>query len=224
MPRPQKPTRVVEETQIKTAQILKLAGSINEQSLAPTDLMQLWNVHIRVRKYAVNGSFNIHVFIGWVKDEQPERFLTKKNEAVFMGVFATTDRAQCTSCKKNRERDIRVEDVVPLSTYLNDYLTSNPKRGGLIAQGQKKTIDSLNPSEVVPFLTEHLKRRMTDLRSQLIDGREQEAELEVVVTNQTYIPPDPEHSMGSCGPPTVYEDITRGQPGGLGYVYPAVTA
>lgn len=189
-------------------------------------LSQVWDAHIKVRKYAFNGSFSVHIFIGYVKDGQTERFATKKNEVNFFGIFASAQEtaAGCEGCKQNREDDIVIEDTIPLTNYLMDYLVSNPKSEGLIAEGTIKKINSLEPAQVVPFLKEHLQWRMIDNANNLLSGREQEAQLEVTVTNRTFTPPSPENLMGVYGPITIYDEITRGQPGGRGYVYPPTQA
>tara|TARA_R110002003_G_scaffold2062_2_gene23941 strand:+ start:6178 stop:6666 length:489 start_codon:yes stop_codon:yes gene_type:complete len=157
-----------------------------------------------------------------VKDDQTERFFTKKNEVGFTAVFAAPEAqsAGCQSCQRNREDDVMDEGVVPLTTYLTDYLESNPKSQGLIAQGNLRTLRSMERKDVVPFLKEHLQWRMLDLASNLLVGREQEARLEVAVTHRTFTPPNAQDLLGVYGPPTEFPDITSDKAGGLGYVYP----
>jgi hypothetical protein len=152
---------------------------------------------------------------------QTERFLTKKNEVGFTGIFASplADSADCASCQKNRGEDIIIEDVIPLTTQLTNYLDSNPISEGLIAQGNIRTIQSLAPEHVVPFLKEHLRWRVTDLTSTLLEGQEQHAQLEVTVTNKTFTPPESENPMGVYGPATAYLEITVDKAGGFGHVY-----
>ncbi|KAF2116017.1 common central domain of tyrosinase-domain-containing protein [Lophiotrema nucula] len=226
----------LEETPIKTAKILETVNSINKSLPEPAfvpapssgadgQVQQIWDAHIKVRKFAFDGSFSIHVFIGWVKDEQTERFFTKKNEVGFTGIFAAPQATstECQSCQKNRADDIVIESVVPLTSYLTDYLDSNLKSAGLITEGQHRSVASLEPNDVVPFLKEQIQWRILDLASSLIVGREQEAHLEVAITHRTFTPPDANNLLGGYGEPTEYPDITTDKAGGLGYVYPAAT-
>ncbi len=171
-------------------------------------------------RFAFDGSFSVHLFIGHVKDDQPWRYMTKKNEAGFMGVFASPWDAECPSCERNREKDIIVGNVVPLTAILCDYLDEVEGSEGLIRDADLKTIPNLNPEHVVPFLQENLQWRIIDLGANLLEGQEQQAKLEITVTSRPFIPPTEDHLMGVYGPHTPYPSITSGKPGGYGYVYP----
>jgi hypothetical protein len=146
--------------------------------------------------------------------------MTKKNEAGFMGVFASPWDAECPSCERNREKDIIVGNVVPLTAILCDYLDEVEGSEGLIRDADLKTIPNLNPEHVVPFLQENLQWRIIDLGANLLEGQEQQAKLEITVTSRPFIPPTEDHLMGVYGPHTPYPSITSGKPGGYGYVYP----
>jgi len=171
-------------------------------------------------RYAFDGSFNVHLFLGHVKDDQPERFITKKNEVGFTGIFAApqSDGAGCSNCDKQREEDIYIDDTIPLTTALYSFLSASEASDTLIPQAQKKTIDNLLPEEVVPFLKENLRWRMTDLAANLLHG-EQQAGLEILISHRTYLAPTPEHLLGQYGPFEPHPEITVDQPGGWGHVY-----
>ncbi|KAF2024335.1 hypothetical protein EK21DRAFT_117885 [Setomelanomma holmii] len=150
-----------EEDSVSTQQVLETVSAINlslpnTAMIVPDTLaaksksesvQQIWDAHIKVRKFVFDGSFSVHVFIGWVKDDQTERFFTKKNEVGFMGIFASPEAQSegCQSCQKNRAADVFDESVIPLITYLTDYLESNPKSAGLIAEGTLRTLRSMQP-------------------------------------------------------------------------------
>ena len=217
-----------QDTPIAVDQVMQVAKSVNDAlphnvitATAAEGVIHAWDAHIRVRKYAFDGSFNVHIFIGWVKNEQPERYMTKKNEVSFTTVFAAPSETSgdCATCEKNRRNDISVEDAIPLTTQLSDYLDSNPISAGLIAQGNLLTIPSLAPEHVVPFLKEHLQWRMTDLGAGLLVGQEQQALLEVAVSSRTFTLPTSEQPMGVYGPRTLYPEITSDKAGGYGHVY-----
>ena len=170
-------------------------------------------------RFAFNGSFSVHLFVGHVKDDQPDRYMTKKNEAGFAGIFASPEESGCASCAQDRADDILVEDVVPLTTILYDYLDASDRSETLIPQADIKTIPNLEPESVVPFLTENLQWRMIDLGSNLLAGQEQQAKLEVTVTSRQFVTPTQDNLMGAYGPYTPHSEITRTKPGGAGYVY-----
>jgi hypothetical protein len=149
--------------------------------------------------------------------------MTKKNEAGFTGVFTSGLDSGCASCAQNQEDDILVEDVVPLTTILYDYLEASEGSESLIRDGDIKTIPDLEPEHVVPFLQEHLQWRMIDLGSNLLVGQEQQAKLEITVTSRQFLPPTEENLMGVYGPYTPYPAITATKPGGFGYTYGIIT-
>lgn len=145
--------------------------------------------------------------------------MTKKNQAGFTGVFASGLDSGCANCAKNQEDDILVEDVVPLTTILYDYLDAKDGSENLIRDGDITTIRDLEPERVVPFLTEQLQWRMIDLESTLLAGQEQQAKLEITVTSRQFLPPAQGNLMGVYGPYTPHPEITRTKPGGFGYTY-----
>jgi len=179
-----------------------------------------WQILIFGR-YAFDGSFNVHLFVGYVKDNQPARYMTKKNEAGFTGVFATPQSGLpgCSNCVQQRQEDVIIEDTVPLTSFLYSFLTASQGSDTLIPQAQKKTIDNLTPEEVVPFLKENLQWRMTDLGTNLLDGVQQSG-LEILITHREYLAPDQEHLLGQYGPFVPHPEVTIDRPGGWGYVYP----
>jgi hypothetical protein len=142
--------------------------------------------------------------------------MTKKNEAGFTGVFASSSSsAECPSCEKMREEDVIIGDIVPLTTILYDYINNDE----LIREGAIKEIPSLEPEVVEPFLKENLKWRMIDLKANLLEGREEQAKLEITVTSRIFVPPAEGSLMGVYEPYTAYPGITNDKPGGFGYVY-----
>ncbi|KAI9706216.1 MAG: hypothetical protein M1820_004977 [Bogoriella megaspora] len=224
-------TPIIQDTTVKAAEVLELTNKINKSLVAGAlqDLTEdqkptyqiTWNAHVKVRKYAFDGSFNVHLFVGHVKDDQPERYVTKKNEAGFTGVFSTPqdNLPNCSNCVKQRQEDVSIEDTIPLTAFLYNFLTESDRSDTLIPQAQKKTIDNLTPEEVVPFLKENLQWRITDLATNLLNV-EQQVGLEILVSHRTYLAPDQGHLLGQYGPFVPHPEITVDRPGGWRYVYP----
>lgn len=183
--------------------------------------MQVWDCHVRVKKFAFDGSFSVHVFIGDVNNDQTDDFMINGNQAGFMGIFSRSREAaaHCVNCENGRNHGLIISDMIPLTTHLTNYLQTNPNNANRITQGQRRYLSSLEPRDVVPFLKDQLRWRMIDLSSNLISDQEQDAQLIVAVTNRTYTPPNNAHLMGVYGPEIRYEIITNGKPGGCGYTY-----
>ena len=154
-------------------------------------------------------------------DSKADRFLTRLNEVGFSGIFASPQQTECANCRVLQDQDVISEDIIPITNKLVEYLASSPGSDGLITDGTLRTIPNLEPEHVVPFLKEQFSWRMTDLRGELLSGREQEARLEVTVTSRTFEPPAPGSVMGFYGEYVEYREITQDKPGGKGYVAPS---
>ena len=148
--------------------------------------------------------------------------MTRKNEVGFAGIFTSSNDAECANCEQQRVADIMYEDVVPITFTLVDYLEKNLKSKDLITEGEKKTISDLEPDQVRPFLKEHLKWRIVDLESNLIDNEQRirDSGLEVKVISRVFETPNDENKLGVFSDPVLYQDITELKQGGYGYVWP----
>src|ERR1700722_20296107 len=139
--------------------------------------------------------------------------MTRMNEAGFSGIFAQSQRSERTNCEKNRNRGILYEDVVPLTNILMDYLDDAHGSEDLISGGGKTTIRNLGAEEVVPFLKQNLRWRITDTTSRLLPYRA-ESGLEIKVAERVFVPPQGENLLGTYGPSTLHPEITTGMEGG----------
>jgi hypothetical protein len=179
-----------------------------------------WNARIRVKKFAFNGSFNIHLFIGYIKPDQPERFLTKKNEVGLTGIFATTPDSPCSNCAQQRSDNMIYEDAIPITPALYSYLRSNtaPESEGPLMS--LRTLENFEPENVVPFLKANVAWKLTDMASNLIDGERElrDSGLEVSVSARMFELPTPGHPLGVYHPATQYPETTADKIGGFGYV------
>ena len=146
--------------------------------------------------------------------------MTRKNEVGFVGIFTSSNDAGCANCEQQRDAGIMYEDVVPITSTLVDYLEANPKSKNLIPEGEKKTIRDLEPDQVKPFLREHLKWRIVDLDSNLINDEQRitDSGLEVRVISRMFETPNDENKLGFYSDLVLYQDITELKQGGYGYV------
>ena len=169
----------------------------------------------RFGRYAYDGSFNIHFFIGDIEGANPARYMTRLNEAGFSGIFAQSARSECINCETNRDRGVLYHDVVPLTNILMDYLDDAQGSEDLISGGGKTTIRDLSVKEVVPFLTQNLKWKITDTSSRLLPYTPESA-LEIKVAARLFVPPQGDNMLGTYGPSTLHPKITTGKDGGYG--------
>jgi tyrosinase len=126
-----------------------VGGLLSKLGLADKDnKYREWFANIRVKKYALNASFFVHVFIG---DFNPEPF-SWSFEPKLVGshcVFVNNpDHTECSKCKDDETRQIQVTASIPLTTTLIDCIKDRELR-------------SLNPEDVEPFLIKNLHWRIT---------------------------------------------------------------
>lgn len=180
----------------------------------PTMLQTFSN--LTTSRFAFNGSFNIHLFIGDIDEDQSNRFITKKNEVGFTTVFATASSAPCANCVTQRENDLIYEDAIPITPALFSYLASNPAAEDDGPAMNLRILQSFEPGQVVDFLKKNLAWRVTDMASNSINTTELAASgLEVSVSVREFDLPSAEKPLGIYYPAVVYEEITRGKIGGV---------
>ena len=117
------------------------------------------NSRLNGPRFAFNGSFTINAFLGKVDDAASEAYGLLDNHIGFSGVFVSSESAHCENCNEQRKADTLYADAIPLTTMLVGCLKSNDWAGG--PPDYLKSLDSLEPKDVVPFLTEKLNWRIT---------------------------------------------------------------
>ena len=75
----------------------------------------------------------------------------------------------------------------------------------------------MEPDQVWPFLLEHLKWRIVDLDSNLINAKQRinNSGLEVKVISRMFETLNDENKLGVCSDPVPYQDITELNWGGI---------
>ncbi|KAJ8073000.1 hypothetical protein PM082_019866 [Marasmius tenuissimus] len=152
-----------------------------------------WTARIRVKKYEVGVSFGIPLFVGSVP-ENLEEWLTSENFVGAQYTFVNSTPESCGNCRT--QQNVTIEGFV----HLNDVLI---RRSGL---------ESLESSDVVPYLKENLHWRAIKASGEAIElSRLPSLEVEVTATRLT-LPP------GSIFPVAeetiIYHEITEGKQGG----------
>jgi len=161
-----------------------------------------WFANIRVKKYALNQSFFVHVFIG---DFDPEPFSWSfepklvGSHCVFVNDPETTE---CDKCKDDETRQIQVTASIPLTTTL-------------ISCVKDRELKSLRSEDVEPFLIKNLHWRVTLLDDTHV-RREDVPDLKLSIMSVDVKKPDSDDKFPIWGKYAVHPIITAGRPAGLG--------
>ena len=161
----------------------------------------------------------MHIFIGDYKVEQAKRFFSKKNEVGYSTIFASQWDAPCANCVHQRQEHLIYEDAIPMTMAMTQYLTSYEGADG--PTQNMRTLQSLEPEHVRPFLKKHLHWVVTTTSSQVIDNIDmiRNSQLEISVWDRIFDLPTEEYRLGLYHEATLHPDITTDQPGGLGFTY-----
>ena len=124
---------------------------IDTSRIAPDGKYREWITNLRVKKHCLSGVFSIHIFLGTVPADI-KTWVTHENNVGTSSVLGSNPAiTNCEKCKTDAARDLVVTGVVPLTEVLLD----------MIAKGELR---SLEPDDVVPYLTKNLHWRVTQVR------------------------------------------------------------
>ncbi|KAJ7755497.1 photo-regulated tyrosinase [Mycena metata] len=98
-----------------------------------------WRVHVEAETHALGGSYSVYIFLGEVPNE-PKEWMGSSSFVGVFDVFTRTNRDNCPNCRANMTAIS--EGVI----YLGDAL--------------KKTLNSWDAKDVVPYLKENLEWRV----------------------------------------------------------------
>lgn len=112
-----------------------------------------WIANIRVKKYALNASFFIHVFLGDFNPD-PFRWSFEPNLVGTHCIFVNDPNStRCGKCKRDQANDLQVTGAIPITT-------------ALLAAIHAGSLASLEPVDVEPYLKTKLHWRVTRVRPQ----------------------------------------------------------
>lgn len=115
---------------------------------------------IRVDKYCLGGSFNVHVFMGDFNTDPVARMLDRNLVGTFTVFANDSDNTGCGKCKQNAEEGLIVTTSIPLTGALLDRIPDN----------SIPELQSLEPDIVVPFLNKKLHWRVNRVCIRLTDS------------------------------------------------------
>ncbi len=151
--------------------------------LAPNNKYTEWLVNVRAEKHGLGESFRVLVFLGDINPD-PATWDLEFNCVGRVSVLGREADTQCAKCRRDHAGGLVVSGTVPLTSALLRDIVAGRLR-------------SLDPTDVVPYLREHLKWKVT-----LFSGEEKPVnevpELKVgVVSTQVEIEPDGTPSFSS---------------------------
>jgi tyrosinase len=127
--------------------------------------MRHWDLQYKVQRYALNGTFFVHVFIGDFESDHG-RWIHERNHVHVSCVWVrslleeTGQVTSCANCLNLANAGAIYADWVPLTMKLIEYIASgeeHPAGSGLV-------LNSMDPVDVIPFLTRNLHWRIVDVR------------------------------------------------------------
>ena len=167
--------------------------------LAPDNTYTEWIVGVRAIKHGLGQTYRVIVFLGDISPN-PADWDLEYNCVGRVTVLGRSPNSQCEKCERDRDASLTITGTVPLTSALLQDITAG-------------RLSSLEPAEVVPYLRENLKWRVT-----LFNGDEQPVEevpgLKVSVVSTAV-------KIGDDGIPiysgeyTTHREITDGLPAGL---------
>ncbi|KAK3309791.1 uncharacterized protein B0T15DRAFT_545814 [Chaetomium strumarium] len=182
------------------------------QHLAPNNTYTEWVVLARAQKHGLGGPFRLLVFLGAFNETDPASWDTEFNcvgRVSVLGRDAAT--TACSKCRADAADELVVSGTVPLTSALLQDIMG-------IGEGEEEAgergLRSLDPEEVVPYLRERLKWKVTMFKN----GEEKDVAavpgLKVSVASTRV-------TIGEDGLPrysgeyTVWPEVTEGKPAGL---------
>ncbi|KAF4556805.1 Tyrosinase-like protein 7 [Elsinoe fawcettii] len=156
-----------------------------------------WEAFVRVNRFAVAGSYNIHVFLGPVPDH-PADWLLSPNLVGTVSILSPRNIASCQNCQRQRDAPggLQVSGVV----YLTDAL-------------YEKLDGDVSADAVVPYLKSNLSWRVARAATEIPTGEVTGLKVGILATPVTY--PRANDEIDVVGQPSLFPEITAGKTGGF---------
>ncbi|KAL0630990.1 hypothetical protein Q9L58_010157 [Maublancomyces gigas] len=160
--------------------------------------------NLRVEKYALGGSFNVHVFLGDFS-EDPYQRVNDDNLVGTFSVFANDpETTGCEKCKTDAANKLVVTASIPLTGALLDRIPNDAI----------PELQTLEPEVVTPYLTRHLHWRINRVDSSAV-SREDVQSLKVGVASVVVDVPTDRRELPNYRSWRPLYDVTRGRPRGI---------
>ncbi|KAG8158071.1 hypothetical protein KVR01_011832 [Diaporthe batatas] len=171
------------------------ASSTKENITRDSHEIKQWNVFLRVKNFALTGTWGIHVFLGKVPASSAD-WLLSENRIGTVTMLSNRSRENCANCVAQAEEGILVTGSVPLNEALGE-----------------RQVDIGNTAAVVAYLKENLSWRVVkDTQDIPITG---DFALAVGVSAQSLSIPGAFRELPTWGRCEVFPEATTGKVGGL---------
>lgn len=137
-----------------------------------------WLVDIKAEKHTNNGDFEVHVFLGDPRDEDPALYIFNQNHVASFNTLGQSPETGCEKCKSDQAARTNVTGQIPLTL-------------ALVERYQAGLVDGLTPEIVEPYLAANLHWRVVTGNSQLTPRDQINGLLVGVVTCEVTVPTEP---------------------------------
>ncbi|KAI1611775.1 hypothetical protein EDD36DRAFT_496654 [Exophiala viscosa] len=160
-----------------------------------------WNLTVTVRKFALNGSFQIYFFLGDFSDD-PRTWPHERHLVGIDGIFANRHIEHCENCKRQDSLGLEDSDTIALTTNLVAYWKNEEVHCDM-------RLRSLEPNDVLPFLKYNLHWRVLDSYGRQHDARNIESLRVAIGSQEVRLPTEyggrPEYSIER-----IWHDVATG--------------
>ncbi len=129
------------------------------EDLAPQNKYLEWITNLKAKKHALGETFNVHVFLGQITQENSVLWYADENHVGAFTVLGQPLETGCEKCRSDQADNLQVTAQIPLTVALAErYLADK--------------IAGLTPDAVIPYLQENLHWRvsMVRFRPNIISG------------------------------------------------------
>lgn len=114
--------------------------------LLPNHTVSHWQAFLRVKNFALTGTWAVHIFLGAVPTETSDWFMSK-NRVGSVTMLSNRSRQHCQNCVSQAERGQLVTGTVPLTEAL-----------------QERSVDPNDEQAVIKYLKDNLSWRVAKVR------------------------------------------------------------
>lgn len=176
---------------VKEAQADIEASGLLSPFMASNGSVFQWVANVQTPRYALNGSYNVFLFLGEPDSEDPAAWMTEASLVGSYGVLAQPDM---------QHMDVVVAGSVPLTRSLTEKVGSG-------------VLGTLTQTLVTPFLKDMLKWRIAGPQGAVDPAEVPSFQMAVVCSTSTV--PDSDEEFPEFSDFFELPEITDGKPGGL---------
>ncbi|KAF7507389.1 hypothetical protein GJ744_010448 [Endocarpon pusillum] len=165
------------------------------EDLAPESKYLEWITNLKAKKHALGETFNVHVFLGQITQEDSVLWYADENHVGAFTVLGQPVETGCDKCRSDQADDLQVTAQIPLTVALAErYLAGK--------------IAGLTPDAVIPYLQENLHWRVSMADGSEVPRGDVQDLVVSVVTNEVTIPENLDELPIYAPNVNIYPEIT----------------